>query len=283
MKVKTVSYRDKNASRDFTQSLLETGFAVLTDHPVPVQLIRDTYKEWEDFFKSPAKNDYTYKPNSQAGYFPFRSENAKDSKVKDLKEFFHYYPSRTTLPLNAQKFTPEYYKKTTDLGSELLTWIEKETPENVRSRFPTPLSQMIEQSEETLLRILHYPPLTGGEESGAIRAAAHEDINLITLLSAATAPGLEVKDTSGNWHKVSCDPGMIVINSGDMLRQTSRGFYPSTTHRVVNPDGPAAREPRYSMPLFLHPRRNAHLTETVTAGNYLEERLREIGLLPKQS
>src|SRR6202012_2915852 len=117
--------------------------------------------------------------DSQAGYFPFRSENAKDSPIKDLKEFFHYYPSRSTLPLNAQKFTPEYYKKTSDLGSELLNWIEKETPENVRSRFPTPLSQMIEQSEETLLRILHYPPLTGGEESGAIRAAAHEDINLI--------------------------------------------------------------------------------------------------------
>jgi isopenicillin N synthase-like dioxygenase len=279
MNVKTVRYGDKNAARDFTQSLLETGFAVLTDHPVPVELIHNTYGEWEGFFKSPAKNDYVYDANSQAGYFPFRSENAKDSPKKDLKEFFHYYPSRSTLPSNTQQFTPEYYKRVSALGAELLNWIQQETPEEVRNRFPMPLSEMIKESEETLLRILHYPPLTGSEEEGAVRAGAHEDINLITLLSAATAPGLEVKDTAGNWHAVSCDPGMIVINSGDMLKETSRGFYPSTTHRVVNPSGPSSRLPRYSMPLFLHPRRNAHLTETRTAGAFLEERLREIGLL----
>jgi isopenicillin N synthase-like dioxygenase len=283
MNVKTVSYGDKNASRDFTQSLLETGFVVLTDHPISKQLIRDTYGEWEQFFASDSKNDYVYEASLQAGYFPFRSENAKDSKIKDLKEFFHYYPSRSTLPQNAQKFTPQYYAAVTKLGSELLNWIEKQTPEHVRSRFPTPLSEMIEQSEETLLRILHYPPLTGGEESGAIRAAAHEDINLITLLPAATAPGLEVRDNAGNWHSVSCDPGMIAINAGDMLKETSRGFYPSTTHRVVNPAGPASRDPRYSMPLFLHPRRNAYLTESRTAGLFLQERLREIGLLPKSN
>jgi isopenicillin N synthase-like dioxygenase len=279
MNVKTVSYGDKNAARDFTRSLLETGFAVLTNHPVPVELIQNTYKEWGNFFADSSKNDYIYDAKTQAGYFPFRSENAKDSAVKDLKEFFHYYPARTTLPLNSQRFTPEYYKRVTGLGSELLSWIQEETPEHVSSRFPMPLSQMIERSEETLLRILHYPPLKGDEQDGAVRAGAHEDINLITLLSAATAPGLEVKDMAGNWHAVSCDPGMIVINSGDMLKKTSRGFYPSTTHRVVNPSGPAAREARYSMPLFLHPRRDAHLTDTVTAGEYLSERLQQIGLL----
>src|ERR1700749_2161198 len=104
MNVKTVRYGDKNAARDFTPSLLGTGFAVLTDHPIQVELIQNTYKEWENFFADSSKSNYLYDAKSQAGYFPFRSENAKDSPIKDLKEFFHYYPSRTNLPSNAQKF-----------------------------------------------------------------------------------------------------------------------------------------------------------------------------------
>ena len=112
-----------------------------------------------------------------------------------------------------------------------------------------------------------------------MRAAAHEDINLITLLPAATAPGLEVLDTQGRWHSVKCDPGTIAINAGDMLQMASCGFFKSTTHRVVNPRGPEARLPRYSMPLFLHPRAEVRLSAEHTAKSYLEERLRELGLL----
>jgi isopenicillin N synthase-like dioxygenase len=164
-----------------------------------------------------------------------------------------------------------------DLGVRLLEWIEAAAPDPVRRCFPEPLTGTIAGSRETLLRILHYPPITGGEEPGAVRAAAHEDINLITLLPAATAPGLEVKDLQGAWHAVSCDPGMIVVNSGDMLKEASRGYYPSTTHRVVNPDERGVS--RYSMPLFLHPRSDALLTPERTAGEFLTERLREIGLL----
>ncbi|HUP57341.1 MAG TPA: 2OG-Fe(II) oxygenase family protein [Bdellovibrionota bacterium] len=282
MNVKTVRYGAPGAAREFKQSLLETGFAVLTDHPIPAQLIRDTFSEWERWFAAEEKHSHVYEAKSQAGYFPFRSENAKDYRVKDLKEFYHHYPARKPLPNGVTRYTPDLYSRLVSLGSELLQWIEDETPEEVRSRFPLHLTEMIEGSDENLLRILHYPPLSGDEEEGAVRAAAHEDINLITLLPAATAPGLEVKDTQGRWHAVACDPGMIVINSGDMLKETSRGYYPSTTHRVVNPTGPEARKARYSMPLFVHPRPDAALTESRTAGDFLHERLREIGLLPKQ-
>jgi isopenicillin N synthase-like dioxygenase len=139
----------------------------------------------------------------------------------------------------------------------------------------------VTDSQENLLRIIHYPPLQGTEEQGAIRAAAHEDINLITLLCSATAAGLEVKDTNGKWHQVPCDPGSIAINAGDMLQLASKGFYKSTTHRVMNPMGPQAKLPRYSMPLFLHPRPDVVLSEGVTAGEYLKQRLRDIGLLKK--
>jgi isopenicillin N synthase-like dioxygenase len=278
MNVKTVRYGSKGSASEFAGSLLETGFAVLTDHPIPAVLIRETYSEWERFFAAGEKHEHVFNPKSQVGYFPFRSENAKDSKVKDLKEFYHHYPTRKPLPAGVNRYTPELYQKLVELGAELLEWIERETPPEVAKRFPSHLTEMIEGSEENLLRILHYPPLAGTEEQGAVRAAAHEDINLITLLPAATAPGLEVKDLQGNWHSVACDPGMVVINSGDMLKETSRGYYPSTTHRVVNPLGPAARTSRYSMPLFVHPRPAARLTETRTAGDYLNERLREIGL-----
>ncbi len=176
--------------------------------------------------------------------------------------------------------TPQLYERLIRLGAELLQWIEDGTPANIKSKFSMPLSRMIEGSEETLLRPIHYPPLKGGEEAGAIRAAEHEDINLITLLPAATAPGLEVKDLQGNWHAVSCSPGEIAINAGDMLQEASGGYYVSTTHRVVNPTDPvAARQPRYSMPLFVHPEAAVKLSERYTARGYLMERLGQIGLV----
>ena len=281
MNVKKVRYGAADAARELTQSLLETGFAVLTDHPVPAGLIADTYAEWASFFASPEKLHHTFEPSVQAGYFPFRSENAKDSRFKDLKEFYHHYPDRKSLPAGVDRHTPDLRKRLVDLGSELLEWIESETPLEVRRLFPLHLSSMIENSSDSLLRVLHYPPLEGSEEVGAVRAAAHEDINLITLLPAATSPGLEVKDMQGRWHAVSTDPGMIVINSGDMLKETSRGYYPSTTHRVVNPVGAESRTSRYSMPFFLHPRADALLTADRTAGEFLAERLRELGLVPK--
>ena len=137
---------------------------------------------------------------------------------------------------------------------------------------------MIKRSKTNLLRILHYPPLDGGEEPGAIRGAAHEDINLITLLVAGTQPGLQVKDNNNDWHNVPCDIGSIAINAGDMLQEASGGYFPSTTHQVINPGNEIKNESRYSMPLFLHPRDEIVLSDRYTAGQYLDERLKEIGL-----
>jgi isopenicillin N synthase-like dioxygenase len=283
IQIRTVSCNSPVASLEFTQSILESGFAVVSDHGIPFSLITDSFKEWEDFFASQEKHEYTFNTQTQAGYFPFRSENAKDYSKKDLKEFFHFYPARNELPKKTQTHTPQLYQKLHDLSVTLLGWIQENTPDHVRMRYSEPLTSMIQGSEETLLRPIHYPPLTGSEEEGAVRAAAHEDINLITLLPAATAPGLQVKDLNGNWIDVPCDPGTIVVNSGDMLKMASGDYFPSTTHQVVNPRGPASQLPRYSMPLFLHPRSNVRLSEKHTSRSYLEERLTEIGLLKKKS
>ena len=137
---------------------------------------------------------------------------------------------------------------------------------------------MIKDSKTNLLRIIHYPPFIGSEDSQSLRAAPHEDINLITLLVAGTKPGLEAQDKNGNWHKISTDPGTIIVNIGDMLKEVSGGYYPSTTHRVVNPESESANNSRFSMPLFLHPRDNVQLSTHYTAKTYLKERLFEIGL-----
>jgi len=282
MNVQTVPYTAKDAAARFTESLRETGFAVLTDHPVPAELISDVFEDWRGFFGSPDKLRYTFDPTVQAGYFPFRTENAKDSPVKDLKEFFHLYPWNP-LPAGVSTETRELFDRLSTLAGELLGWIEDHSSDDIRRDLSMPLRRMIENSRDVLLRPIHYPPLVGSEEIGAVRAAAHEDINLITLLPAATAPGLEVLDSRGRWHEVPCDPGSLVVNNGDMLQMATRGLYRSTTHRVVNPIGPGARESRYSMPLFLHPRPEVRLSPEHTAGSYLKQRLEEIGLVKRQA
>lgn len=281
MKVAVVDYNHPEAKSQFEQSLKNTGFAVIRNHPISQTLIKDTFSDWAEYFKSEKKWNDKFDPKTQAGYFPFKSENAKDHKVKDLKEFFHLF-TKTPLPEGMSQNTKILYNRMSEFAIELLGWIQTEAPKNVRDGFSIPLTEMIQNSTETLLRPIHYPPLDGTEEEGAIRAAAHEDINLITLLPAASAPGLEVLDLNGNWHAVECNPGDFAINSGDMLQMASNGYYRSTTHRVVNPKGGNSKLPRYSMPLFLHPRSDVKLSKDVTALQYLEERLREIGLLKKE-
>lgn len=276
--ITSVDFKDPQAPEKFTRSIVETGFGVVSNHPIAHSLIRELYQEWEAFFASPDKENYIFTQEEQAGYFPFKSENAKDSDKKDLKEFYHFYPWYNN-PQSVMKVTPNYREQITNMASTLLDWIEQNTPDEVRKKFSCPLSSMITDSPETLFRAIHYPAFTGQEEAGAVRAAAHEDINLITLLPTATNPGLQVQDNDGQWHDVPCDPGNIVINAGDMLKEASGGYYPSTTHRVINPEGDKVSEPRYSMPLFLHPRREVRLSERYTAQEYLQQRLREIGLM----
>lgn len=278
--VLTADFRSNNAPEVFTESLIKTGFGVIKNHPIDSALVNSVYSDWQQFFAlaEPEKMKYLYSKEKQDGYFPFRSENAKGYSTKDLKEFFMYY-TWGQYPSSLSDKTKILYQQMNSLAGTLLTWIEQHTPEHIRKDFSTSLANMIDHSPKTVMRILHYPPLTGSEEPNAIRAAAHEDIDLLTLLPAATATGLQVKDAQGKWHNVECDPGTIVVNVGDMLQLCSQKYYRSTTHQVVNPDGDAAKKSRLSMPLFLHPKNEVRLSETHTAGSYLLERLRELGLV----
>ena len=262
-----------DAPAKFAKSFRETGFAIIKDHNISSDEIDRMYSVWTDFFASDEGPNFAVKPGESAGYFGYKSENAKGSVNKDLKEFFHAYQNKT-LPNITEKETREFQEKLIKMGSTLLGWLDQESEGHVS--FSEPLENMINGSDMNLLRIIHYPPLPDNVEPGEVRAAAHEDINLITLLVTGTEPGLQAKDVNGNWHDVPCKPGYITVNSGDMLSMASKGYYPSTPHRVVNPPKQENRS-RYSMPLFVHPRPDV-LLDKLTAGEFLDERLKEIGL-----
>ncbi|OWY41022.1 2OG-Fe(II) oxygenase [Xenophilus sp. AP218F] len=278
MNVRVVDYRAPDAAEQFTRSLHETGFGVLANHPIPQDLVEKIYADWLNFFDSEEKRDYAFSMETQDGWFsPEVSETAKGASVKDIKEFFHIYPwGRVPPALKAD--ADRYYAIANRLAQELLSWVERHTPADIAAHYREPLSGMIADSQKTLLRVLRYPPLTGEEPAGSLRAAAHGDINLLTILPAANEPGLQVQDNNGDWIDVPCDFGTLVVNIGDMLQEASAGYYPSTQHRVVNPTGEAARKNRISLPLFLHPRPDVTLSDRYTADSYLNERLRELGV-----
>ena len=276
MQVAVVDFQDPQAPEQFTRSLRETGFGVIVNHPLPQALVEQIYAEWLAFFESDEKYRLRYTSDDQDGWFgPDVSETAKGNSVKDIKEFFHVYPWGQ-YPTSVSDAALQYRAIATDVALTLLDWVEANTPDDVSSKFSMPLSSMMDGSKRTLLRILRYPPLRGDEPPGAIRAAAHEDINLLTVLPASNEPGLQVRDVHGNWHDVPCDFGSIAINSGDMLKLASDGYYPSTTHRVMNPTGDGARRSRLSLPLFLHPADNVLLAEGRSAFSFLQERIHEL-------
>jgi isopenicillin N synthase-like dioxygenase len=279
MKLEAVDYTADNAEELFVESLRNTGFGVLKNHPIQQKLVSAIYENWYNFFSSENKGDFRFNVETQDGFFPSEvSETAKGHSKKDIKEYFHYYPWGQC-PETLKEELQNYYDEANKLASELLSWVEKHSPEDIAKKYSQPLSSMVEDSSHTLLRVLHYPPLKGDEELGAIRAGAHEDINLLTILPAANEPGLQVKSKEGDWLDVPCDFGNLIINIGDMLQEASGGYFPSTTHRVVNPDGADKTKSRISLPLFLHPKPDVILSERYTANEYLMERLRELGVI----
>ena len=272
----TIDYQSSDLGLDLTTSLKNTGFAVLKNHPISKTLISSIYDEWKSFFNSKAKYNYPFHKVKQDGYFPYLSENAKGSQAKDLKEFYHIY-DWGRYPSEISNQTNQLISEFKLMAKNLLSEININSPLEIQNRFSIPLDTMIQKSPQNLLRVIHYPPILDNKNPNSIRAGAHEDINLITLLVAGSQPGLQVLKQDGTWVDVSTSKDYIVINVGDMLQECSRGYYPSTTHRVLNPKN-NLEIPRYSMPFFVHARDEVILSDKYNAKSYLEERLKEIGL-----
>ena len=274
--VAVVDYLAPDAPKEFTRSLRDTGFAVVVNHPLPWDLVEEIYAEWGAFFDSPAVLDYVVDPSAQEGYFPpTMSETAKGGAVRDLKEFFHVYPWSVYPVRGGRRRAPLRGDRDRD-GQDTSRLGRSEHAGRGRGQLLAAAASMIDGSRRTLLRVLRYPPLDGGEAEGAVRAAAHEDINLLTVLPAANEPGLQLLDATGHWHQVPCDSGSVAVNGGEMLDLASGGYYPATTHRVVNPIGEAANRARMSLPLFLHPADDVVLAHGRTASSFLAERIREL-------
>lgn len=272
--VLAVSPKDPDAAERFAKSLRETGFAVIKDHDIDMSEIQAMYDTWSVYFSGEGKHDDATPAGDPAGYFGYKSENAKGRAQKDLKEFYHVYQSRH-VPAECEAVTRKFHASLIGLGETLLGWLDQVSPPEVTEKLSMPFTEMVNGSDDNLLRVLHYPPLPEDVQPGEVRAAAHGDINLITLLVTGSEPGLQAQDVNGDWHDIPCGTGYINVNAGDMLEQASRKHYPSTVHRVVNPPK-QKNQSRYSLPLFMHPRPEVQLAHQ-TAGEFLQERLKEIG------
>jgi isopenicillin N synthase-like dioxygenase len=280
IRIPTIDLRHPDAAasaRRFGEALEHFGFAIVVNHGVDPKLLARAYDVSRRAFSLPVatKRKYETPENGRdTGYASFGVEHAKDDPRADLKEFWHVRklvePERAMFPAEIADFGAtciELYDALDAEAARLLGCLDAYLGEQAGT-FPGMV-----KGGNTLLRLLRYPEIVGSPDG--MRAAAHEDINFITLLVAATAAGLEVKTRDGQWIAVDNPPDAIIVNSGDMLQAFTGGRIPSTTHRVVNGDG----KERYSIPFFVHPRSEVMLTGELTAGEYLRQRLIEIGLI----
>jgi isopenicillin N synthase-like dioxygenase len=268
MEVKVCNLRSNDLENQLLDSVRNTGFVVLTHHGIDHGFIKETQMAWRLFFlRDQAYKDYFVNPeDSNMGYKGMKTEKAVGATKADLKEFFHWKPGQK-MPHEVWALTQHMFYQLEDVASKILSILDLQQP-------TFGYEKACYSSDNTILRTLYYPAMDFSQEPDAVRAAAHEDINFITLLVAASAPGLQVKDVKGNWYDVPHEENSIVVNIGDMLQLASNGVYRSTTHRVINPDN--SRSDRVSMPLFVHPHSNTLLAEGVTAQQYLNQRISEI-------
>ena len=280
------------------------GFAIVADHGVPADLVARAWRETEALFALPDAEKRGYHVEGgggQRGYTPFKTEIAKGATAVDLKEFWHVgrplpegHRFSGIMPPNIWPARPEGFRETFEdlfaafdrAGDRLLSAIARHLGLE-SSWFDAAV-----KDGNSILRLLHYPPIPADAEG--VRAGAHEDINLITLLLGAEEAGLELLDrATGRWLALDPPEGAMVVNVGDMLQRLTNHVLPSTTHRVVNPPPERRGKSRYSMPFFLHPAPDFLIEtlpgcvsaenpdrypEPITAHGYLEQRLREIGL-----
>lgn len=285
------------------------GFAVVTDHGLPPELVERAWALTQSLFEQGddmKRRGYNPEIGGARGYTPFGTEVAKGAAYRDLKEFWHVgrtlpegHSLSSSMPRNIwPEDMPEFeqvfsmlYKEFDRVGARILSYIAR-----YLGLDPDWFNAGIHDGN-SVLRLLHYPPLVStaaASTEGAIRAGAHEDINLITLLLGAEEAGLEILRPDGEWMSVSPPPGGLAVNVGDMLQRLTNHMLPSTTHRVVNPAGERAKHSRYSMPYFLHLRSDFPIKTLpacisadnpdaypvpILADDYLKERLIEIGLL----
>ncbi len=300
------STRKQNFVDAIGKAYEEIGFVALKGHFLDDELVDKLYSEIKSFFSLPIETKHKYEiPEiaGQRGYISFGKESAKGKKEGDLKEFWHF----GQYVENNEKLNAEYPKNVSveelpgfnEAGKEAYRMLEKTAKYVLRA---LALHLGIEETYfdnyihngNSILRPIHYPPIKE-EPKEAVRAAAHGDINLITLLMGAQGKGLQVQNNAGEWLDAIAEPDELMINVGDMLSRHTNNKLKSTIHRVVNPPKELWGSSRYSIPFFMHPISDMKLDvlescidennpkdfDNITAGEYLNERLIELGLIKK--
>ncbi|MFH5804759.1 isopenicillin N synthase family dioxygenase [Alienimonas sp. DA493] len=289
-----VSLGAAEAPSQIGAALREVGFFSLIDHGVDDALIAAAYEAATAFFARPEEEKRRFEvPGAlgQRGYTATGGERAAGAAAADLKEFFQIGPLEADAPGGPNVWPDEEFRAAVEplyaALRDAAVRVAAAVSEDLglgRDFLPDRIA-----GGESILRLIHYPPVPDDAPPAATRAAAHADINLLTLLVEATAAGLEIESRDGSgWLPVVARPGEIVADSGDMLQNLTGGVIRSTVHRVVNPPGEGARQARLSMPFFCHPRPDVDLAplnlpgakperfRALTAGAFLEERLRAI-------
>ncbi|MCP4053126.1 isopenicillin N synthase family dioxygenase [Mesoflavibacter sp. CH_XMU1422-2] len=281
----------------------EIGFVALKGHFLDDKLVDDLYEEIKNFFELPVETKQKYEIpgiGGQRGYVSFGKESAKGKKEGDLKEFWHFGQYVEDDPKRAKEYPENVEVKEVPnfnvVGKKAYQTLEKTAKYVLRALAlhlgleETYFDNYIHNGN-SILRPIHYPPITQ-EPDNAVRAAAHGDINLITLLMGAQGRGLQVQNHNGDWIDAIAEPDELMINVGDMLSRHTNNRLKSTIHRVVNPPRELWGTSRYSIPFFMHPisemkldvldscvdENNPKQFEDITAGEFLDERLRELGL-----
>ena len=235
------------------------------------------YTTWRNYFAEGVGSEFEMDPMRQDGYFALeQAESAKGQVLRDHKEYFQFY-DWGRCPEHLKQDLSDHFDDCVGFASTLLRWVADHLPAEVADTLSIPLEDMIHKSAQSMLRVLHYPPVPEGSELP--RAAAHEDINLLTILPASDGPGLELQLQNGDWIEVVNRPSQVVVNIGDMLQEATGGYLRSTTHRVAATDPAVLQRGRMSLPLFLHPRPDVVLSERYTADAYLQQRLHELGVI----
>ena len=310
MNLKDFLSDDKKNKEKFVQSIgtafQEIGFCAVRGHFLDKDLVSRLYAQIKLFFDLPEeiKRKYEHPEYSgQRGYVSFGKESAKGSKHGDLKEFWHFGQYISDDDVSKYNYFPniivDELPEFNKVGEEVYKTLEKTAKFVLRAlalylKIEEKYFDKYIENGNSILRPIHYPPITDDPKE-AVRAAAHGDINLITLLMGAHGKGLQVKSADGQWIDAVASEEELMINIGDMLSRHTNNVLKSTVHRVVNPDKELLKKSRYSIPFFMHPVSEMKLNvldscicdefpksfEDITAGEFLEERLIELGLLKK--
>ncbi|WGL17193.1 2-oxoglutarate and iron-dependent oxygenase domain-containing protein [Microbulbifer bruguierae] len=283
--------------RQLLDSLSEFGFVIIRNHGIPISEFERAYQLCTDFFALPLENKRKYESgNGQRGYIGLGKETAAGQSIGDLKEYWHIGPNAAVVQHHGENYPENTWPGEIPEFEPFFTGLHQKL-ESVAGHLAEALALAVGLEQDhfknmiaggnSVQRLIHYPALRDVHSPGAVRAAAHTDINLMTLLIGATDSGLELLDRHGNWLPVEHRSDEIVVDTGDMMARLTNNYLPATTHRVVNPR--TADRPRFSIPYFVHPRNSvsleclpqyrdlAPLQPPITAGEFLTQRLRENG------